>query len=122
MGIVFIDLKKHLILWITKSSAISLPPMVCSTVNCPGLNPILQIVNNSAVLMTLNQRQRKLKLECHRVHALVFYSSSFISMISHLLSKIVMSPMYADDISLCYQSNVMTSRNSIVGYKAANFL
>ena len=92
MGIVFIDLKKHLILWITKSPAISLPPMVYSTLNCPGFNPILQIINNPAGLMALNQRQRILKLECHKAHALAPFSSSFMSMISDLLSKIVMSP------------------------------
>ena len=56
MGIAFIDLKKLLILWITKSSVGSFPFMMYNTRNCPGLNPIMQIVNNSAGLMVLSQR------------------------------------------------------------------
>ena len=55
VGIVFTDLKRLLMLWITKSSVISLPFMVCNTGNWPGLNPLLQIVNNSAGLMVLSQ-------------------------------------------------------------------
>ena len=57
VGIVFIDLKKAFDnVGITKSSVISLPFMVYNTGNWPGLNPILQIVNNYAGLIVLSQR------------------------------------------------------------------
>ena len=127
VGTVFIDLNKHLILWITKSSAISLSSMVYST----GLNPILQIVNNVTGLMMLSYRRGIWNWSATGFMPWLFDFSSYMSIISHLFSKIVMSPcilmvpVCATDLMIWLswrRLSIMTSRSSTVGYKATNFL
>ena len=110
MGIAFIDLKKHLMLWITKSSAISLSSMVYSI----GLNPILQIISNVTGLMMLRYRRGNMKLECHRVHALaLLLFFIYVNDLPFVLQDSNVS-MYSDGTSLCYQSNDMTQLKEVV--------
>ena len=103
--------------------------MVYSTVNCPGLNPILQIVNNSAGFESEEQGDIEVGVpqgSCLSPLPFLIYSND----LPHAFQGSNIS-MHADDTSLCYQSNdltqliklvIMTSRNSTIGYMETNSL
>ena len=85
--------------------------MVYSTVSSHGLTPTSQIVNSSARLMVLNQRQAIFRLECHRVHTLApLLILIYINDLPLALQDYIVS-MYADDASLCFQSDDVTQLN-----------
>ena len=92
VGIVFIDQTRHLILWITKSSAASFPSMVYSSLGCLGLNPIFS--NRKQFCRVNGVESETGDIEVRVPHGSCLSPLLFLIYINHLplLSKIVMSP------------------------------